>query len=183
VTPPAGRLPQAVVPTHYTLELTIDPRQERFAGRTRIDVDVRESVQKIWLHGLGLEITAVYVSVGGAKIPAAFTVSEPVTGVARLDRLEFALANTPRMIEDLEHYFGIAFPYQKLDLISSPQMAGAMENAGALLYDDNLMLLEANHTPTQRRNYGETHAHELAHQWFGDLVTPQWWDDIWLNEA
>ncbi|HSN71186.1 MAG TPA: M1 family metallopeptidase, partial [Steroidobacteraceae bacterium] len=110
----------------------------------------------------------------------------PLRGVATQGqgpRLAFALAHTPFMVDYLEQYFGIAYPYAKLDLLSSPGMAGAMENAGAILYDDNLLLLGPDPTPIQRRGYGETHAHELAHQWFGDLVTPVWWDDIWLNES
>jgi aminopeptidase N len=58
-----------------------------------------------------------------------------------------------------------------------------MENAGADLYQDNLLILDDHATTAQKRAFGMVVAHELAHQWFGDLVTPAWWDDIWLNES
>jgi len=324
---PRGPLPETVIPRHYSLDLTIDPRQERFSGVTDIDVDITRATATIWLHGLGLEVVQATVEINGRSIPARYSEVEPVTGVARLElespvaegrarlhfahsaayregaeglflarvgddryvfsqlqaidarrvfpgfdeprfktpfdvtvravqgdevianapllsqsddaeglvahrfqttlplptyllafavgpldvveappvrpnavrekplplravatrgqgpKLAFALANTPAMVEQLELYFGIPFPYQKLDILSSPQMTGAMENAGAILYDDNLLLLGTNPTPVQQRSFAEVHAHELAHQWFGDLVTPVWWDDIWLNES
>ena len=60
---------------------------------------------------------------------------------------------------------------------------GAMENPGAITYDEYLLIMDEDSTLSQRRDYMSTHAHELAHMWFGDLVTPVWWNDIWLNEA
>jgi len=324
---PRGLLPDTVMPKHYALELTIDPRQSRFSGVTDIDVEVVRSTDVIWLHGLGLQVAEATVEAGGRSVRARYSEVEPVTGVARLEletpidegparlhfvysaayrdgaeglflarvgddryvfsqlqaidarrvfpgfdeprfktpfdvtvrtiardkvianapllaesadvsgwiahrfettpplptyllafavgpldvveappvppnavrrqplplravatrgqgpKLAFALASTPAMVEQLELYFGIPFPYRKLDILSSPQMTGAMENAGAILYDDNLLLFAASPTPVQQRSFAETHAHELAHQWFGDLVTPVWWEDIWLNES
>ncbi|QCI80597.1 hypothetical protein E6W36_15715 [Hankyongella ginsenosidimutans] len=70
-----------------------------------------------------------------------------------------------------------------MDIIASPQMGGAMENAGAIIYNDNLILLNPNAPIQQQRSFGIVSAHELAHHWFGDLVTPAWWTDIWLNES
>ena len=99
------------------------------------------------------------------------------------DRLDFALRNTVPIVELLERYFGSAFPYSKLDQIGSPLMPGAMENAGAVIYGDASLLLDAQAPVRRLRGFGMIVAHELAHQWFGDLVTPAWWDDIWLNES
>ena len=98
-------------------------------------------------------------------------------------QLAFALANTAPIITHLEAYFGTRFPYAKLDQITSPIMPGAMENAGADLYEDSLLVLDDTATTAQKRNFGMVVSHELSHQWFGDLVTPAWWDDIWLNES
>ena len=99
------------------------------------------------------------------------------------DRLGFALEGSKQIVALLEDYFGDAFPYPKLDQITSPIMPGAMENAGADLYQDNLLVLDADAPVPQKRRFGMVVSHELAHQWFGDLVTPKWWDDIWLNES
>jgi hypothetical protein len=98
-------------------------------------------------------------------------------------RFRFALEQAPDLIRRLELYFGIAFPYPKIDLIASPIHAGAMENAGAIIFTESLLALDRPPTPRQQMAFGLVAAHELAHQWFGDLVTPAWWDDIWLNES
>jgi aminopeptidase N len=99
------------------------------------------------------------------------------------DHLEFATDNTGWFITKLESFFNLPYPFQKLDLAATPAMQGGMENAG-LVMDDNDSLLFAEHGPvgTQQR-FAILQAHELAHQWFGDLVTPQWWTDSWLNES
>jgi alanyl aminopeptidase len=100
------------------------------------------------------------------------------------ERLEYALKNTQGLLEVLERYFGTPYPYRKLDLIAMPtSFGGAMENPGAITYDEYLLLMDENSSLRQRRAFTAVHAHELAHMWFGDLVTPEWWTDIWLNES
>jgi aminopeptidase N len=98
-------------------------------------------------------------------------------------RFAYALREVPSLIARLEQYFDIGFPYPKIDLIASPIHTGAMENAGAIVFGEALLLLDPGATPRQQSTFGAVAAHELAHQWFGDLVTPAWWDDIWLNES
>jgi len=324
---PTGRLPPDVKPTHYALELSIDPEQPRFSGTVIIDVLLSQARRHLWLHGQGLEVseaavtpeggspsTATYTEAeaGAAKLslseplPAgkaqvklsfsgdfstrtnslyrvtsagesyAFTQMEPVwarqafpcfdepafktpwdvalvvpkgdvaiantreTGrapaddgmvrvtyatteplptyliafaVGPLDVVEappipgsdvrakplpfrgvtakgrgkdmaYALKHTPAILAELEDYFGIAYPYDKLDIIAVPDKGGAMENAGAITFREWLLLFEESSASyDQRRAFAYVMAHELAHQWFGNLVTMPWWDDIWLNEA
>lgn len=98
-------------------------------------------------------------------------------------KLKFAFEGSEKIVALLEDYFGEGFPYPKLDQITSPIMPGAMENAGADLYQDSLIVMDEAATTRQKRSFGMVVSHELAHQWFGDLVTPAWWDDIWLNES
>jgi alanyl aminopeptidase len=326
--PPAGQLPAGIVPTHYTLDLTIDPRETRFSGRVAIAVEISAPTERIWLHGLGLEVTEAYALDAGEKriegmyaqsldsgvasitlaeplpqgsatlhfvysapfntsvnalfreergadayaasqlqpvagrqifpsfdeprfktpfdvlitaraedvavtntpetestelaegwvrhefattpplptyllafavgpyeivdapaIPASSIRTEPVPlrGIAARNmggRFGIALTETPALILALEEYFGMPYPYAKLDLIAMPaNFGGAMENAGAITYDEQLILLGDDPPLQQRRVYLNVHVHELAHMWFGDLVTPDWWTDIWLNES
>jgi alanyl aminopeptidase len=111
----------------------------------------------------------------------------PFRGIAARGQgknMEYALKNTAGILEALESYFGIPYPYEKLDLIAAPEYAfGAMENPGAIVYVEYLLLMDESASLRQRRAYAGVNSHELAHQWFGDLVTPVWWEDIWLNEA
>ena len=107
-----------------------------------------------------------------------------ITAKGMGSRMQYALENTNGILTKLEEYFGTPYPYKKLDIIAVPEsFGGAMENPGAITYDEYLILLDENSPVDQRRAYVSVHAHELAHQWFGDLVTPVWWNDIWLNEA
>lgn len=106
-----------------------------------------------------------------------------VTTQQNKDKMTFALEGTKGIVTHLESYFNQAFPYPKLDQITTPILPGAMENAGADLYADPLLILDEGAPTSQKRAFGMVVSHELAHQWFGDLVTPAWWDDIWLNES
>ena len=111
----------------------------------------------------------------------------PLRGIAvkgKGEQLAYALAGTNAIVTALESYFGTPYPWAKLDILAVPDFAsGAMENAGAITYRESLLLFDDTATPARKRSYKMVHAHELAHQWFGDLVTPAWWNDIWLNEA
>ncbi|HEY2860021.1 MAG TPA: M1 family metallopeptidase [Terracidiphilus sp.] len=82
-------------------------------------------------------------------------------------------------------YFGIHYPLPKLDLIGLPDFeAGAMENFGAITYRETALLIDPKTASVgAKKEVSEVIAHEMAHQWFGDLVTMQWWDNIWLNEG
>ncbi len=325
---PVGKLSAAAAPTGYTLDLTIDPRRERFAGETEIAVELAEPAAHLWLHGRGLDVSTVRVTDAGGEsftaryeqkldsgvalvsfgrmLPAGsatveiayeapfntsqnalfrmerdgrayaatqfqpiaardvfpgfdeprfkvpfdirvtaaeddvvitttpeigrrpagdgmvrrtFATTEPlptyllafavgpydlndygdippnavrtrplrlraVAGAGLGEQLDYALANTGGILEVLETYFGSEYPYEKLDLITPPEsFGGAMENVGAIVYDEYLLLLDEDAPIQQKRAYTFVHAHELAHMWFGDLVTPAWWDDLWLNES
>jgi aminopeptidase N len=326
--PPAGRLPSGVEPIRYALDLRIDPQAESFSGTVAIDVAIESPHDKIWLHGLNLEVAEAYAETeSGERVAAAYAQELP-SGVASLtfeqtlpvgrtvltiaysapynrsvnalfraergglayvasqleavagrqifpgfdeprfktpwdvsitapadavaitnspedsattlddgwvrhqyvtslplptyllvfvvgpydvvdggviaanlirertvplrgvaphglgSRFGLSLRETPAVVGWLESYFGIAYPYAKLDLIAMPAtFGGAMENAGGIAYDDTLILVGDDPPIDQRRAYLYVHAHELAHMWFGDLVTPEWWTDIWLNEA
>lgn len=104
--------------------------------------------------------------------------------IGKADLLADALAMTHPMLIWQESYFAEPYPYGKLDLIAAPDFAwGAMENAGAIIYRESALLIDERTTLGQRRTIYTIHAHELAHQWFGNLVTPKWWNDIWLNES
>ncbi|MCP4664106.1 MAG: M1 family metallopeptidase [bacterium] len=96
-----------------------------------------------------------------------------------------AVAATPPILRALEQYFGSPYPFAKLDLIAIPEFwGGAMENAGAVTFADHLLLLDPAAAGVRERGLqARLIAHELAHMWFGDLVTMEWWDDLWLSES
>jgi len=98
----------------------------------------------------------------------------------------YAAQVTGKVLELAEAWFGIPYPYPKLDIVTIPITVGfgAMENVGMITMAEDLMLFDPkNLSWGNKREYVATTAHEIAHQWFGDLVTMVWWDDIWLNES
>ncbi len=312
--PPLGRLPPGVQPSHYALELRIDPKKDRFSGTVDIEVELAHPKRVIWLHGKKLNVTravagalnATYreeasgvaaltfpsalpaghhtlhlewdaafgrqlrglyrvdrngesyaftqfeaiaarealpcfdeprfkttfdvaieaptvalantseqaksgtrtvfrkteplptyllawavgpLDIVEGKIPpnAVRTTALPFRAVAAKGRgkdLAHALKHTGAILATLESWFGIAYPYDKLDVVAVPDREGAMENAGLVTFAEYLLLIDdKTATLSQKRAYTAVMAHELAHQWFGDLVTMPWWDDVWLNEA
>ncbi|XXF77819.1 M1 family metallopeptidase [Myxococcaceae bacterium GXIMD 01537] len=107
-----------------------------------------------------------------------------VTPRGRAAEGAYAAKVTPDIVGRLEAYFGIPFPFEKLDVMAVPMMGGAMEHPGLVTFNAHLMLArEGEDTVRRQRGFSETQVHELAHQWFGNLVTMAWWDDLWLNEA
>lgn len=100
-------------------------------------------------------------------------------------RAEAALEAGAQSLNYYTEYFGIPYPLPKLDMIAVPGAGGfaAMENWGAILYFDQFLLVDDDSTEAERQNIFGNVAHEVAHQWFGNLVTMTWWDDLWLNEG
>jgi alanyl aminopeptidase len=128
--------------------------------------------------------------VDGPAVPPSSMRPEPVAvrGICAKGKgklLTSALAEVGPQLSALERYFGIAYPYAKLDVVAVPDFGGgAMENAGLVTFREQLLLLDPKSVnESQRRSSTYVMAHEFAHQWFGDLVTMYYWDDIWLNEA
>jgi len=111
-----------------------------------------------------------------------------IRGIATHGRgpeLQFALKAGADLLVKLEQWFGLPFPYEKLDHVAVPDFeAGAMENAALITYREPALLVdEATASSAQRLEVVVDMSHEIAHQWFGDLVTMSWWDDLWLNES
>ena len=98
---------------------------------------------------------------------------------------KFAVATAEYALHYYNTYFGIKYPLPKIDMIGIPDFeAGAMENFGAITYRESALLLdEKTASEESRKRVAEVVTHEMAHQWFGDLVTMQWWDNLWLNEG
>ena len=98
---------------------------------------------------------------------------------------QFALETAAKLLEYFNSYFGIPYPLEKLDHIALPDFAaGAMENWGAITYREIALLFDPeNSAANTRQRIAEIVSHEMAHMWFGDLVTMEWWDDLWLNES
>ena len=97
---------------------------------------------------------------------------------------KYALENASKFLRVYEEYYGIKYPLAKLDLIALPEYAsGAMENWGAITFREIVLLIDENSSVSNRRSVTSVLGHEIAHMWFGDLVTMRWWNDLWLNES
>jgi alanyl aminopeptidase len=121
-----------------------------------------------------------FVPIPGTSIPARIVTPKGSSHLAGA-----AVSMTPPILAALEKYFGRPYPYEKLDMIAVPEFSpGAMENPGAITYGDRFLLFDpSTMSASKRRTLAQFTAHEIAHMWFGDMVTMQWWDDLWLNES
>ncbi len=174
----------------FRLELTV-PRGDRAlanmpAEKTTDNADGTTTVRFAESPPLPSYLVAFGVGpfdvVEGEAKPVPFRVVT-VRGKGKLGKL--ALDTAPQLIHQLAAYFDTPYPYPKLDIVAVPEFAaGAMENPGFVTFREELLLLDPAHASiAARRRQAEVMAHEFAHQWFGDLVTMSWWNDIWLNEA
>ena len=121
--------------------------------------------------------------------------SVPITGLSvpgriytvagQSSRTGVTVEVAPSILAAMEQYFGIPYPYAKLDFVAVPEFAfGAMENAGLITFKEQYLLLDPKSASADdRRHQASIIAHEVSHMWFGDMVTMEWWDDLWLNEA
>jgi tricorn protease interacting factor F2/3 len=106
------------------------------------------------------------------------------TPKGKISKGKFALELAKKFLEFYENYYGIPYSLPKLHLIAVPEFAfGAMENWGAITFRETSLLADENSPLLQKKRVALVVAHEIAHMWFGNLVTMKWWDDLWLNES
>ncbi|HVH47610.1 MAG TPA: M1 family metallopeptidase, partial [Labilithrix sp.] len=131
----------------------------------------------------------VALAVGDLEIKEATRFSKPpiriVTTKGKSGMGSLGLEATSGIVDTLARWFGMPYPYDKLDIVAVPDFrSGAMENPGLVTFREERLLLDPARAPLEaRRTQALIIAHELAHQWFGDLVTASWWNDLWLNEG
>ena len=108
-----------------------------------------------------------------------------VTTKGNKSKGKFSLELGKKLLTSYEKYFGIKYPLPKLDLIAVPDFAaGAMENWGAITFRETILLYDPKTSSTRTKQFiAEVISHEIAHMWFGNLVTMKWWNDLWLNES
>ena len=108
-----------------------------------------------------------------------------VTTKGNKSKGKFSFDLGKKLLTSYEKYFGIKYPLPKLDLIAVPDFAaGAMENWGAITFRETILLYDPKTSSTRTKQFiAEVISHEIAHQWFGNLVTMKWWNDLWLNES
>ncbi|HEY6867715.1 MAG TPA: M1 family metallopeptidase [Candidatus Eisenbacteria bacterium] len=168
-----------VVPRAHLAISNTPPRRDSLAGETRVVEFERTPPLPSYLVAI-LAGPWETVPIPGMSVPGRVVTPKGSSGLAAS-----AARETPKILAALEGYFGSPYPYRKLDLIAVPEFwAGAMENAGAVTFRDRVLLLDPRGSgPQERKTFITYTAHELAHMWFGDLVTLRWWDDVWLNES
>lgn len=180
--------PQLKVPWRLTLRV---PRDEVALANTSIESETVDGDQRVVRFAETPPLPSYLVAfvvgpfdvvdsgaIGRRAAPLRFVVPR-----GRGGELAWAREITPRIVDLLEDYFDMPQPFGKLDVVARPG-GGAMEHPGLIAMPQWLTLIADDDTTLDRRVvYADIMAHELAHYWFGDLVTMAWWDDLWLNES
>jgi len=183
--------PSYKTPWQLTLHV---PAQDQAVSNTPVATEKSEGATKTYVFKETKPLPSYLIALGVGpfefvdagvagknKVPVRIVVPK-----GRTDEAKYAAEITATILTRIENYFGIPYPYEKSDQVSVPVTVGfgAMENAGMVTYGQNIILAKpSTDTIRRQREYASVAAHELSHQWFGDLVTTSWWNDIWLNEA
>lgn len=170
---------QLTIPTNLTAVANTPIKSERlFKGMKEV---VFETTQPMPSYLLALAV-GEFESV---PVPDLSTPGNLIVPKGRSDLTAEAVRISPPLLQALENYFEMPYPYAKLDQLAVPEFNyGAMENVGLITYRDTALLRDSNAlTLSQKQGLASIIAHEMSHMWFGNLVTPVWWDDLWLNES
>ena len=173
---------EAIVPQGQMAvsNMPVAQQAEIASGRTRVRFQQSPKMSTYLLFfGLG-ELERATAKLGPTELGV-------VTQKGKADQAQFALESSVRVLREYNDYFGTPYPLPKLDNIASPgssRFFAAMENWGAIFTFEHAILLDpAISTQSDKQSAFRIAAHEIAHMWFGDLVTMRWWDDLWLNEG
>ncbi len=173
----------------FSLRVTVPVGNEVFSNAPRRETTRQEDTisyqfartKAMPAYLLALAIGPLEVRELARKTPTPIRI---ITTKGKTQHGDYALKAAAEQLEILNRYFGVPYPYAKLDLVAVPNFgAGAMENAGLVTFREELLLIDKGASAIQKRRVAMVMAHELAHQWFGNLVTMPWWDDLWLNEG
>ena len=153
-------------------------KTERIVGLKKMVSFEKTPIMSTYLLYIGIgDFKSISGKIGGIKIRVLTTPGK--IGLVKLP-LEYA----KKILKAYENYFGMKYQLPKLDLLAIPDFAaGAMENWGAITFREEELLGDKDSAITTKSGIANVIAHEFAHQWFGDLVTMDWWDDLWLNES
>lgn len=169
----------ATVPQSFTAVSNMPVERERKTdGGKEVRFGETPSMASYLVVFCAGELDAIHGEADGVKIGIYTTKGKAETG-------RYALESAEKILHYFNEYFGIEYPLPKLDLIAVPGgFGGAMENWGGIIFYESALLFDPAKSPekTKERIFGIT-AHEMAHQWFGNLVTMAWWDNLWLNEG
>ncbi|MDE2292861.1 MAG: M1 family metallopeptidase [Elusimicrobia bacterium] len=169
----------ATVPAHLTCLSNMPAESEKRAGGMKTVVFAETPRMSTYLLALAVaRLVPVSRKVGKTEVTVW-------TDPAEAGQAGFALDAAEASLVRLNDYFDLPYQLPKVDLVAVPDFAaGAMENWGAVFFRDSALLVDPKLSSTRaQRRVAEVVAHELVHQWFGNLVTMRWWDDLWLNEA
>jgi len=169
----------AVVPKNFMAVSNMPIEQEKdLEGKKEVQFAITPSMSSYLLVLCAGELDAIESEQDGVKLRVVAT-----KGKAEMGR--YALESEARILQYYNDYFGIPYPLPKLDLIAIPGgFGGAMENWGGITYYESVLLFDPQNSSTRtKQDIFAVVAHEMAHQWFGDLVTMAWWDNLWLNEG
>lgn len=176
----------------FTLSAVSPADQTAFSNMPVASVQSIAGNRKLWRFGETPIMSSylLFLGIGDVErktVMAGKTEIGVITRRGVVDRGDYALSAAKRLLAYYNDYFGQPYPLPKLDMIAGPgssQFFSAMENWGAIFYFEPSLLFDpARATVSDRQRIYTVVAHEMAHQWFGDLVTMRWWDDLWLNEG
>jgi aminopeptidase N len=174
----------------FDVTLIVD-KGDTAISNTNIVADTPEGSAKHAIHFAVTPKMSTYLVaflVGDFQCTSGEADGVPIRSCATPDKValgKYALSAAEFILHYYDTYFGIKYPMPKLDMIALPDFeAGAMENFGAITYrETDLLIDEKTASEDSKKNVAQVVAHEMAHQWFGDMVTMQWWNNIWLNEG
>ncbi|MBA2435790.1 MAG: M1 family metallopeptidase, partial [Chthoniobacterales bacterium] len=155
-----------------------DPGGEKSSGRKEVRFAPSPSMSSYLVVLCAGELDTIEAEQDGVKLRVVAT-------KGKAERGRYALESATKILHYFNEYFGVPYPLPKLDLIALPGgFGGAMENWGGITYFESVLLFDPKNSSTRtKQDIFAVIAHEVAHQWFGDLVTMAWWDNLWLNEG